>query len=194
MKKLILASASPRRRELLEQIGAVFQVCPAKGEEKITKTEPGEAAEELSREKCLEIFQSFEEDVTVIGADTIVVLDGKILGKPGSADEAVQMLSTLRGRTHQVFTGVTVMSREGEKVQTVTFHESTQVSFYPMSDKEIEDYVRDGEPMDKAGAYGIQGKGAVFIREIRGDYNNVVGLPVAKLYQELKNMGIQIRE
>ncbi len=194
MKKLILASASPRRRELLEQIGAVFQVCPAKGEEKITKTEPGEAAEELSREKCLEIFQSFEEDVTVIGADTIVVLDGKILGKPGSADEAVQMLSTLRGRTHQVFTGVTVMSREGEKIQTVTFHESTQVSFYPMSDKEIEEYVRDGEPMDKAGAYGIQGKGAVFIREIRGDYNNVVGLPVAKLYQELKNMGIQIRE
>lgn len=194
MKKLILASASPRRRELLEQIGAVFQVCPAKGEEKITKTEPGEAAEELSREKCLEIFQSFEDNVTVIGADTIVVLDGKILGKPGSADEAVQMLSTLRGRTHQVFTGVTVMSREGEKIQTVTFHESTQVSFYPMSDKEIEEYVRDGEPMDKAGAYGIQGKGAVFIREIRGDYNNVVGLPVAKLYQELKNMGIQIRE
>ena len=86
------------------------------------------------------------------------------------------------------------MSREGEKVQTVTFHESTQVSFYPMSDKEIEEYVLDGEPMDKAGAYGIQGKGAVFIREIQGDYNNVVGLPVARLYQELKNMGIQIRE
>lgn len=194
MKKIILASASPRRRELLEQIGAVFEVCPAIGEEKITKTEPGEAAEELSRGKCREVFQSLEDDVTVIGADTIVVLDGKILGKPGSADEAVQMLSSLRGRSHQVFTGVTVMSREGEKTQTVTFHESTQVSFYPMSDKEIEEYVSDGEPMDKAGAYGIQGKGAVFIREIRGDYNNVVGLPVARLYQELKNMGIQIRE
>lgn len=194
MKKIILASASPRRRELLEQIGAVFEVCPAIGEEKITKTEPGGAAEELSRGKCQEVFQSLEDDVTVIGADTIVVLDGKILGKPGSADEAVQMLSSLRGRSHQVFTGVTVMSREGEKTQTVTFHESTQVSFYPMSDKEIEEYVSDGEPMDKAGAYGIQGKGAVFIREIRGDYNNVVGLPVARLYQELKNMGIQIRE
>lgn len=194
MKKIILASASPRRRELLEQIGAVFEVCPAKGEEKITKSEPGEAAEELSRQKCREIFQTLSGDATVIGADTIVVLDGKILGKPRSKEEAVQMLSTLRGRTHQVFTGVTVMDREGEKVQTVTFHESTQVSFYPMSDREIEEYVRDGEPMDKAGAYGIQGKGAVFIREIRGDYNNVVGLPVAKLYQELKNMGIQIRE
>ena len=161
MKKIILASASPRRRELLEQIGAVFEVCPAIGEEKITKTEPGEAAEELSRGKCQEVFQSLEDDVTVIGADTIVVLDGKILGKPGSADEAVQMLSSLRGRSHQVFTGVTVMSREGEKTQTVTFHESTQVSFYPMCDKEIEEYVSAGEPMDKAGAYGIQGKGAV---------------------------------
>lgn len=194
MKKIILASASPRRRELLEQIGAVFEVCPAKGEEKITKSDPGEAAEELSLAKCREVFQSLKEDGTVIGADTIVVLDGKILGKPSSGDEAIRMLSALRGRTHQVFTGVTVMSREGEKVQTVTFHESTQVSFYPMSDKEIEEYVLDGEPMDKAGAYGIQGKGAVFIREIQGDYNNVVGLPVARLYQELKNMGIQIRE
>ena len=194
MKKIILASASPRRRELLEQIGAVFEVCPAKGEEKITKTEPGEAAEELSLEKCREVFQAQEDDVTVIGADTIVVLDGKILGKPGSKDEAVRMLSALRGRTHQVFTGVTVMSREEGKVREVTFHESTQVSFYPMSDREIQDYVLDGEPMDKAGAYGIQGKGAVFIREIRGDYNNVVGLPIARLYQELKNMGIQIRE
>lgn len=194
MKKIILASASPRRRELLEQIGAVFEVCPAKGEEKITKTEPWEAAEELSLGKCREVFQAQEDDVTVIGADTIVVLDGKILGKPGSKDEAVRMLSVLRGRTHQVFTGVTVMSREGEKVQTVTFHESTLVSFYPISDREIEEYVLDGEPMDKAGAYGIQGRGAVFIREIRGDYNNVVGLPIARLYQELKNMGIQIRE
>ena len=194
MKKIILASASPRRRELLEQIGAVFEVCTAKGEEKITKSDPGEAAETLSLAKCREVFQSLKEDGTVIGADTIVVLDGKILGKPGAGDEAIRMLSALRGRTHQVFTGVTVMSREGEKVQTVTFHESTQVSFYPMSDKEIEEYVLDGEPMDKAGAYGIQGKGAVFIREIQGDYNNVVGLPVARLYQELKNMGIQIRE
>ena len=194
MKKIILASASPRRRELLEQIGAVFEVCPAKGEEKITKSDPGEAAEELSLAKCREVFQSRKEDGTVIGADTRVGLAGTIQGKPGSGDEAIRMLSALRGRTHQVFTGVTVMSREGEKVQTVTFHESTQVSFYPMSDKEIEEYVLDGEPMDKAGAYGIQGKGAVFIREIQGDYNNVVGLPVARLYQELKNMGIQIRE
>ena len=148
----------------------------------------------MSLEKCREVFLAQEDDVTVIGADTIVVLDGKILGKPGSKDEAVRMLSALRGRTHQVFTGVTVMSREEGKVREVTFHESTQVSFYPMSDREIQDYVLDGEPMDKAGAYGIQGKGAVFIREIRGDYNNVVGLPIARLYQELKNMGIQIRE
>lgn len=194
MRKIILASASPRRRELLEQIGAVFEVCSAKGEEKITKTDPGEAVEELSLGKCREIFSEQKDDVTVIGADTIVTLDGKILGKPSSQEDAVKMLSMLRGRSHQVFTGVTVMSREGENVQTLTFHESSQVSFYPMSDREIQDYVHSGEPMDKAGAYGIQGKGAVFVREIQGDYNNVVGLPVAKLYQEMKNMGIQIRE
>lgn len=194
MRKIILASASPRRRELLEQIGAVFEVCPAKGEEKTARTEPGEAAEELSLKKCREVFREQKGDVTVIGADTLVVLDGKILGKPGSEEEAVRMLSVLRGRTHQVFTGVTVMSRKGEAVQTLTFHESTQVSFYPMSDREIRDYVLSGEPMDKAGAYGIQGKGAVFVREIRGDYNNVVGLPAARLYQELKNMGIRIGE
>lgn len=139
-------------------------------------------------------FSEQKDDVTVIGADTIVTLDGKILGKPSSQEDAVKMLSMLRGRSHQVFTGVTVMSREGENVQTLTFHESSQVSFYPMSDREIQDYVHSGEPMDKAGAYGIQGKGAVFVREIQGDYNNVVGLPVARLYQEMKTMGIQIRE
>lgn len=194
MKKIILASASPRRRELLEQIGVKFQVCPAKGEEKITKTEPGEAVEELSQEKCREVFQNTEGDITVIGADTVVVLDGKILGKPGDQAEAAEMLAALRGRTHQVFTGVTVMSRDGGSVQTCTFHEAVQVSFYPMSDREIQEYVLGGEPMDKAGAYGIQGMGAVFIREIQGDYNTVVGLPVARLYQEMKNMGIQIRE
>ena len=144
--------------------------------------------------KCREIFSEQKDDVTVIGADTIVTLDGKILGKPSSQEDAVKMLSMLRGRSHQVFTGVTVMSREGENVQTLTFHESSQVSFYPMSDREIQDYVHSGEPMDKAGAYGIQGKGAVFVREIQGDYNNVVGLPVARLYQEMKTMGIQIRE
>ena len=194
MRKIILASASPRRREILENIGAEFEVCPAKGEEKITKTDPGEVVEELSLQKCREVFTNLQGDVTVIGADTVVALDGKIFGKPGNCEEAVEMLSALRGRSHQVFTGVTVMDREGEKIQKITFHEVTKVSFYPMSDKEIQEYVKSGEPMDKAGAYGMQGKGTVFIRGIEGDYQNVVGLPAARLYQEMKNMGIQIRE
>lgn len=194
MKKIILASASPRRRELLEQIGVSFQVCPSKGNEQTTKTDPGEMVEELSREKCQEVFSGTDQDVIVIGADTVVALDGKILGKPKSQADAVHMLSLLRGRTHQVFTGVTVMSRENGTAESITFHETTQVSFYPMSDREIESYVTGGEPMDKAGAYGIQGEGAVFVREIRGDYSNVVGLPLARLYQEMKNMGIQIKE
>ena len=194
MKKIILASASARGRELLEQIGLSFQACPSKGNEQTTKTDPGEMVEELSREKCREVFLGTDQDVIVIGADTVVALDGKILGKPKSQADAVHMLSLLRGRTHQVFTGVTVMSRENGRAESITFHETTQVSFYPMSDREIESYVAGGEPMDKAGAYGIQGEGAVFVREIQGDYSNVVGLPLARLYQEMKNMGIQIKE
>ena len=193
MRKIILASASPRRRELLEKIGVSFEVCPSKGKEQTAETDPGAMVEELSREKCLEVFSGMDQDCIVIGADTVVALDGKILGKPKSPADAVHMLSLLRGRTHQVFTGVTVMNRESGKTEGITFHETTQVSFYPMSDREIEDYVAGGEPMDKAGAYGIQGKGAVFIREIQGDYSNVVGLPLARLYQEMKNMGIQIK-
>ena len=194
MRKIILASASPRRRELLEQIGVSFEVCPSKEDELITGNDPGATVEELSRRKCREVFSGIGEDVIVIGADTVVALDGKILGKPKSQADAAHMLSLLRGRTHQVFTGVTVMSRENGRTESVTFHETTQVSFYPMSDREIESYVAGGEPMDKAGAYGIQGEGAVFVREIQGDYSNVVGLPLARLYQEMKNMGIQNRE
>ena len=188
MRKIILASASPRRRELLEQIGVLFEVCPSKEDELITGNDPGATVEELSRRKCREVFSGIGEDVIVIGADTVVALDGKILGKPKSQADAAHMLSLLRGRTHQVFTGVTVMSRENGRTESVTFHETTQVSFYPMSDKEIQEYVKSGEPMDKAGAYGIQGRFAAFIDRIEGDYYNVVGLPVSRVYRTLKEM------
>ena len=134
------------------------------------------------------------EDVVVIGADTVVVSDGKILGKPSSKEEAIEMLQGLQGRAHEVYTGVTIMTREGKENTKKTFHEKTKVVFYPMSDEEIRSYVNTKEPMDKAGAYGIQGKSAIFIKEINGDYNNVVGLPLARLYQELKNTGIESRE
>lgn len=194
MRKIILASASPRRRELLEQGGIPFTVIPSQAEEKITMTQPGLAVEELSYLKCCDIYEKLDEDVVVIGADTVVASEDKILGKPSSKEDAVKMLQSLQGKAHEVYTGVTIMIREGEKKRKKTFHEKTKVVFYPMSEEEIRSYVDTGEPMDKAGAYGIQGKSAVFIKEISGDYNNVVGLPLARLYQELKNMGIESRE
>lgn len=194
MRKIILASASPRRRELLEQGGIPFTVIPSQAEEKITTEQPGQAVEELSYLKCSDIYEKSLGDVLVIGADTVVASEGKILGKPSSQKEAVKMLQSLQGREHEVYTGVTIMAREGNENRKKTFHEKTKVVFYPMSDEEIRSYVNTGEPMDKAGAYGIQGKSAVFIKEISGDYNNVVGLPLARLYQELKNMGIESRE
>ena len=194
MRKIILASASPRRRELLEQGGIPFTVIPSQAEEKITTEQPGQAVEELSYLKCSDIYEKSLGDVLVIGADTVVASEGKILGKPSSQKDAVKMLQSLQGREHEVYTGVTIMAREGNENRKKTFHEKTKVVFYPMSDEEIRSYVNTGEPMDKAGAYGIQGKSAVFIKEISGDYNNVVGLPLARLYQELKNMGIESSE
>ena len=194
MKKIILASASPRRRELLEQGGIPFTVIPSQAEENITTTNPELAVEELSYLKCSDVYEKSVEDVVVIGADTVVVSDGKILGKPSSKEEAIEMLQGLQGRAHEVYTGVTIMTREGKENTKKTFHEKTKVVFYPMSDEEIRSYVNTKEPMDKAGAYGIQGKSAIFIKEINGDYNNVVGLPLARLYQELKNTGIESRE
>ena len=194
MKKMILASASPRRRELLEQGGIPFTVIPSQAEEKLTTIQPGLAVEELSYLKCSDIYEKSAEDAVVIGADTVVASEGKILGKPSSKEDAVKMLQSLQGKAHEVYTGVTIMVREGDENRKKTFHEKTKVVFYPMSEEEIRSYVDTGEPMDKAGAYGIQGKSAVFIKEISGDYNNVVGLPLARIYQELKNMGIESRE
>lgn len=186
--KIILASASPRRRELLSQLGWEFTVQVSQIEEVITKIHPGEIVEELSELKARAVFSQTEGDVLVIGADTVVAHKGQILGKPTDAVDAVRMLEGLQNDTHQVYTGVTMcMRRKG--VETVrSFYESTEVDFYSMSREEIEWYVRTGEPMDKAGAYGIQGLAGRFVKRIRGDYNNVVGLPVAKLYQEVKQL------
>ena len=177
-ERLILASQSPRRRELLEQIGIEFTVQPSTVEEKITETDP--------RKVVQDVAASVSEG-TVLGADTIVVLDGKIMGKPKSRKHAVEMLQSLQGRTHSVFTGVALIRKGAGSEQTLQFAEETQVTMYPMSREEIENYVDTKEPMDKAGAYGIQGRCAAFIERISGDYNNVVGLPVARIYQELKN-------
>jgi len=192
--KIILASASPRRRELLKQIGLEFQVLVSDVEEKVTTDIPYLVVEQLSAQKAGAVARKLEtesaegadkrEPVLVIGADTIVACDGQILGKPHHKQEAVQMLQKLQGRSHQVYTGVTLIY--GEKIQT--FHETTEVEFYPMTNEEITAYVETADPLDKAGAYGIQGFCARYIKGIAGDYNNVVGLPVGRLYQEMKRL------
>lgn len=186
--KIILASASPRRKELLNQIGWEFTVQVSRVEEIITKIHPGEIVEELSELKAGAVFSRTEGDVLVIGADTVVAHKGQILGKPIDAADAVRMLEGLQNDTHQVYTGVTLCIRHEGQETVRAFYESTEVDFYPMNREEIEWYVNTGETMDKAGAYGIQGLAGRFVKQIRGDYNNVVGLPVARLYQEVKQL------
>jgi septum formation protein len=188
--KVILASKSPRRREILEQMGFSFEIIPAIGEEIIQDTDPAKVVESLSAQKASEVAERCAESVEsllIIGSDTVVAKDGAILGKPKDEADAARMLRGLAGREHSVFTGVTLIYIEPGKEKTVkTFSEETKVSFYPMSEEEIQAYIASGEPMDKAGAYGIQGKAFVYIRGIEGDYYNVVGLPAARIYQELK--------
>lgn len=187
MIEIILASASPRRKNLLEQVGISCRVVPSLVEERITTTIPQEVVQELSRQKCEDVAGRLDEDCVVLGADTIVAVHGKILGKPADESQAVEMLRELQGNTHQVYTGVTLIWKSKEEIlREETFYEKTDVTFYEMSDEEIQDYVGSKEPMDKAGAYGIQGLSAKFVERICGDYNNVVGLPVAAVYQKLK--------
>lgn len=193
--RLVLASASPRRRELLAQIGAEFEVLPAQGEEHISTTKPEQAVVELSRQKAEEVagLAAAQGRSLILGADTIVAFQGEILGKPKDEADAARMLHMLSGNTHSVFTGVAAILMEGRKtVKSISFFEETQVTMYPMAELEINRYIATGEPMDKAGAYGIQGKCAIFIEKIIGDYNNVVGLPLAALYQNLAKSGIEI--
>ena len=191
---VVLASASPRRTELLEQGNIKHVVMPSHSEEVITSQVPSQVVEELSAQKAEDVYQQYEKknagDFLVIGSDTVVAADGKILGKPKDKEEAYQMISMLQGKAHQVYTGVTLLiKKDGKKIRK-TFHECSDVHVYPMCKEEIREYIATGEPMDKAGAYGIQGLCARFVEKIQGDYNNVVGLPVGRLYQELKKLGV----
>lgn len=185
--KYILASASPRRKELLELAGFQFEVIPSFIEEKISKTlAPCELVMELALEKANDVFcKHGQKDCVVIGADTIVVYRDEILGKPADKAEAYDMLSMLADRTHQVYTGVALVISKKGRVHTNTFYESTDVTFCPISREDLHAYIETGDPLDKAGAYGIQGSFAIHVKCIHGDYNNVVGLPVSRLYQEL---------
>lgn len=186
--KIILASASPRRKELMEQLGLEFEIRVSDVEEIVTGTNPTEVVKELSALKARAVFQNTTEEVLVIGADTVVALDGEILGKPADRQDAENMLRRLQGREHSVYTGVTLCVRKNGEEKKISFSEGTGVRFYPMTEEEIKWYVETSEPEDKAGAYGIQGIGGRFVERIKGDYNNVVGLPIARLYHETKNI------
>ena len=183
--RLILASASPRRRELLRLAGFNFEVRPSTVEEVVL---PGEAAEDFARraarEKALSVAATAPPDSLVLGADTIVVADGEILGKPADREDATRMLRRLAGVTHRVITGVCLV-RAPERVEALA-HETTFVTFRNLDEQEIAGYVASGEPFDKAGAYGIQGLASKFVTRIEGCYFNVVGLPVALVYDLLK--------
>lgn len=191
--EIILASASPRRRELLLQVGICPVVEPSHVEERITSADPEQVVMELSRQKAEDIaVRHAGEPVVVIGADTVVAVDGRILGKPKDTADAEAMIASLQGRRHQVFTGVTLIfcgsagsGNGGDGRDSITFAEKTDVSVYPMDSGQRKAYVSTGEPMDKAGAYGIQGRFAAYVQGVCGDYNNVVGLPVGRVCQEL---------
>jgi septum formation protein len=179
---LVLASASPRRQELLRNAGIAFEVQPADILEKQAPGEPAKAcAERLAREKALAIA-SLRPNDRILGADTVVVIDGQLLGKPRDAADATRMLRLLSGRKHEVITGVCLVNTDQIKVSS----ETTLVTFDEITDKEIVDYIATGEPMDKAGAYAIQGIASRWIPRIEGDYSNVVGLPVALVWRMLK--------
>ena len=184
-KKIILASGSPRRKELLSQIGLSFTVRVSEADEHTEETKPEKLVCILSERKALAVWDELTEEEKkesiLIGADTVVAVDDRILGKPADETEAFRMIELLQGRSHQVYTGVTLIS--GEK--KVSFYEKSDVSVYPMTDDEIWEYIHTGEPMDKAGAYGIQGYFAKYIREIRGEYTTIVGLPLGRLWHEL---------
>lgn len=187
--RVILASQSPRRRELLHQIGIAHDVRPADIDESYLPHEsPAPHAERLAREKAMALT-SADPGTVVIGADTIVVIDGAVLGKPGSVADAARMLATLSGRTHWVYTAVAVA--RGDTV--VSGVEGVEVTFRPLTRQQVEAYVATGEPMDKAGAYGIQGFGATLVERIHGDYFAVMGLALGRLVDLLREVGVTYR-
>ncbi len=190
-KSIVLASGSPRRRELLAMLFDEFEVIVSDCEETVTSQDPEKVTEELALQKAEAVAGSMPlraDPVLVIGADTVVSIDGKILGKPADQKQAAGMLRMLSGKCHNVSTGVALVGVEdGRQTWVKSFSETTEVRVAELTEEEINSYVNTNEPYDKAGAYGIQGKFGKHIQGIEGDYNNVVGLPVHRLYQELKD-------
>ncbi len=192
---IILASASPRRHELMTQAGFTFQVIPSHTEERIAYDSPEEIVEDLAFQKAKDVHLQIQQnnnqrDYLIIGADTIVSYNGEILGKPKDEQEAFDMLKLLSNRTHQVYTGIALLHRTNTQLHTHLFHEKTDVTFHSIHDYELKEYIQSGDCLDKAGAYGIQGPFAKHIKCIKGDYYNVVGLPIAHLYQKMKSLNL----
>ncbi|WP_210366749.1 Maf family protein [Bacillus sp. REN3] len=185
MQRLILASSSPRRKELLETLRLPFEISSSDADESFSdELTPAEAVMELASRKARAVAGNYP-DCFIIGSDTVVVHGGTILGKPSDEQEAASMLRKLSGNTHAVYTGVSIHSPWKEE----RFYEKTDVTFWELSDEEIDTYIKSGEPFDKAGGYGIQGFGSMLVKHISGDYFTVVGLPVSRLIRELKKMG-----
>jgi len=190
IRTIILASASPRRKEILEKTGLEFRVDESRCKEKIdTGLKPHDLAKFLSREKAREVARRYA-NALVIAADTIVVLRGRIFGKPCDREQAKEMLRVFSGKTHSVITGFTIIDTASNK--ELSGSKSSKVFFKRLSAEEIEAYIRSGEPLDKAGAYGIQGLGAVLIKRIEGDFFNVMGLPLNALAESLKKFGVNV--
>ena len=191
--QIILASGSPRRKELLELIGVDFKIITSNKEEVITSTNPEEVVKELSAMKAEDVATGVEGPAIILGADTVVAHGGRILGKPKDKADAVNMIRSFAGDDHFVYTGVCMIRKEADgSVKKISFAEGTKVTVYPMTEEEIEQYVATNEPMDKAGAYAIQGLFAPYIKGIEGDYYNIVGFPIAGIYQRLKAEGIDL--
>jgi len=189
-RTIILASGSPRRQQLLRQLGLDFSTEPSCVDEKLDLSlDFGQLAAKMALNKAFAVACKHNEGL-VLGADTIVVLDGKIMGKPSTTSEAEEMLKSLSGRWHKVFTGVSLVDAATKRY--INDFEESRVKFKYLSDSEIQNYIKTGEPMDKAGAYGIQGMGALFVEKIEGDYYNIVGLPLFKLNKMLKEFNITI--
>ncbi|WP_147532502.1 Maf family protein [Bacillus marasmi] len=188
MQHLILASSSPRRKELLETLHLTFDISSSEADESyVPGTAPKDIVMELAIRKASDVAQRNPESF-VIGADTIVVAGNQVLGKPKDEAEAMEMLTMLSGKTHSVYTGVAIVNGETQ----VQFYEKTDVTFWELTEFEINAYIKSGEPFDKAGAYGIQGFGSMLVKQISGDYFSVVGLPVSRTVRELQKLGFRL--
>lgn len=189
INRIILASGSPRRKELLSKLNIDFEIITSDADETIESDNPEIIVETLSERKARAVYSQIEDDsILVIGADTIVYYDGEVLGKPEDEEDARAMLCMLSDRTHQVFTGVTLLYRVNGEEKIKVFSDRTDVTFYEIDKFDLLEYIKTGSPMDKAGAYGIQDDFAKHVKKIDGDYNNVVGLPLSRLYQEMKSI------